>query len=140
MKTIRMEQVWATIQPLIPSYLLFSNKPLEEDTSDDTYIYPQLVSDNITQSSFQWYMQKEARVQFTIVCKNVLWVNETVESVLFDFIDALNTAIAREACNKINTIDNLTILEIQSSTLSPIFYNEKKRAYIVKDFIFQYEW
>jgi ssDNA-binding replication factor A large subunit len=59
--------------------------------------------------------------------------------VLFDVIELLDDTLAREACNKINVTDDIIIQEIQSSTLSPIFYNIKDRAYIVKDFIIKYE-
>lgn len=140
MKTIRMEQIRSVVQPLLVWYTLFSNKPDEADTPNDSFVYMSIVSDNITNASFQWYMMKEARVSFTIVCKTLLWVWETEESVLFDIIDELNTIMAREACNKIDVVDTIRVREIESNTLSPIFYNQKNRAYIVKDFIFKYEW
>ena len=83
-------------------------------------------------------MEREARVAFTIVSKLNFLVGETPESVLIDIVDLLDDEIARVACNKIDFVNNTRVLDVVSSTLSPIFYNEKNRPYIVKDFIFTY--
>lgn len=139
MKTIRMEQLRETIDPLL-SFDLFSSKPEEIDSPSTTYAYLSLVSDSVQVATFQGSMLKTARVSFTIVCKDSLWVNETREQVLFDVVDELNNILAREVCNKINELNGLSIQNIFSDTLSPIFYNLKNRPYIVKDFIIEYIW
>lgn len=141
-RILRSENIYNVIDTLAPITALaevFSRKPDESATPAGSYIYMSIVSDTPKTNSNVWYLANTARVSFTIVCKDTLLAADTEERVLYDIIDALNDSIVNEWCSKIPVWDNDFIMNsITESTISPIFTDQKNRAYIVKTYLFNY--
>jgi hypothetical protein len=53
-------------------------------------------------------------------------------------VDEMTNTIVNEWCSKISERDWFTVNSISEDTISPIFYNEDSRAYVVKDYLFNY--
>lgn len=140
-KSIRTSDVYSFIS-LLPALTgicdVFSQKPVEEQTPTSSYLYLSIVSDNVDVSTLQGIGTKLARVQFNIFSKVTYTPLEDEESVLMDIIQVLDDSIAKEMCNKLHVAWNVTLQEVLSDSRSPIFYNEKNRPYIVKDYLFRY--
>ncbi len=141
-KTLRTENIYNVMNGL-PAITwlaeLFSRKPDEKFTPAWTYVYMSVVSDNTQTNSNVWYLCNTARISFTIVCKKELLAADTEERVLYDVLDAINNAIVNEWCSKIPNRDwDFKMSSITEDAISPIFTNESNRAYMVKDYLFNY--
>ena len=141
-KTLRTENIYNVINaiPAITGLAeVFSRKPDVNATPNWAYVYFGVVSDNTQSYSNKGALANTARISFTIVCKKELGATDTEERVLYDIMDTITNAIVNEWCAKIpNWDDEFVMNSIIESTISPIFTNESNRAYIVKDYIFNY--
>lgn len=120
---------------------VFSEKPAEEyvreNVWDDSYLYLSIVTDNTTTGTdSKGALTKEAIVSFNIVAG--LNKPNTDTDVLFDIIDILNEEIANEGCTKIPDWDWITVRRVTELSPSPIAYNTKNRAVMVKQYLFTY--
>jgi len=139
--TLRGKNVFSVVNTLTNITSLaevFNRKPDKLSIPEWSYLYINIVSDNPRVYSNKWNLMKTARISFTIVCKKTLWSWENEESVLYDIIDKTTNSICNEWCSKISQRDWFIVNSISENSISPIFTNEMNRAYIVKDYLFNY--
>lgn len=139
-KSTRAENVYNFVNAITSITSLcsiYSQKPDEWSIGSWTYCFIQIVSDIPQNNSNVWYINKQARVSFTIVCKDSLWSSDTPERVLGTVIDTITNNIVNQWSNKKTHIDWLILCGIREDTVSPIFMDQN-RHYIVKDYIFTY--
>jgi hypothetical protein len=97
-----------------------------------------IVSDNVRMNSNKWNLLKTARVSFYIICKKVLGVNDTEERVLHSIMSEITNTIVSEWSSKISNRDGIIVNSISEDSISPIFTDEENRAYLIKDYLFNY--
>lgn len=139
--TIRREDIYEVMnaQANITALAeIFSTKPDEKATPSWSYVFISIPSDNNRVYSNKGNLMKSARVSFSIVCKKSLWVTETEERVIYDIIDEINNTIVNEWCTKISDWNGIIVTSISEDAISPLFTDDENRAYIVKDYIFNY--
>lgn len=110
---------------------VFNQPPSVEPTTP--YITISKVTDNTRAGSNIWFLEKTARISITIVW-NAGWDDQWVVEWLQDVI---TNEIVVEDCMKI-TVPNVTVTNITEDTSSPLLYTDKRRQYIVKDYLFTY--
>ena len=117
---------------------IFSTKPDDKVTPNWSYVFVSIVSDNQKMYSNRWNLMKTARISLTVVCKKKLWATDTEERVIYSIIDKITNTIVSEWCVKISQWCWITVTSISEDAISPMFIDEENRAYIVKDYIFNY--
>jgi hypothetical protein len=104
-------------------------------------MYLSLVTDTTTSGTDSgvswWSLLKDAVVSFNIVA----WLNSPITTdtdLLFDIIDELNEQIVDEGCQKIADWDGVDVRKVTEASVTPIVYNTKNRAVVVKQYLFTY--
>jgi len=139
--SIRREDIYEVmnVQANITSLAeIFSTKPDDKATPDGSYIFISISSDVTRMNSNKWNLMKTARVSFTVVSKKTLWATETEERIIYNIIDAITNTIVSEWCSKISNWNDIIVTSISEDTISPIFTDNENRAFIVKDYLFNY--
>lgn len=141
LNTIRREDIFTVInnQSNITDLAeVFSVKPDAKATPTGSYVFISIPSDVTRLNSNKWNLLKTARVSFHIVCKKTLWATDTEERVLYDIIDQITNTIVNEWSYKIANWNWIFVNSISEDNISPMFSDEENRAYIVKDYLFNY--
>ena len=108
--------------------------PIDWEEVKTPYIFLSKVSDVAQVTSNEWYVEKVARISVTIVWSTWWDDQENIENIR----DTITDEIVNESCVKIAEVWSAIINDIQEMSDSPLFYNEKKRQYMVKDYLFTY--
>lgn len=140
LRTTNIFRVLDAIPAITALVEVFSEKPAEEFAPDDSYLYLSIINDTTTTATDSgvegWSLIKEAVVSFNIVA----WVNsaKTDTDELFDIIDVINEETVDEGCQKITTWDWVKMKKVTELAPSPIAYDTKNRAVIIKQYLFTY--
>jgi len=108
--------------------------PVDGSEPRTPYIFFSKVSDNPSVSSNAWYLDKIARISFTIVGNNT----DDDQLVIETIRDTITNEIVRESCVKIEDFNGVLVSDITEDTESPLFYNDKDRQFVTKDYLFTY--
>jgi len=138
LRTIDVYSVTSADASLTSICKVYSQKPHEKATPATSYLYSRIVSDNNDEIGLEEIMTRIARVEFTVVCKEVLGASETIEWVLAFIVDALENALCKFCDSSVISLGTINVLDILGDAKSPIFYDEKNRWYIKKDFLITY--
>ena len=113
--------------------------PMNIDIIEDSFIYPQLVDDNVTNNTSRWPLFKEATIGLNIICKQNIdrqaW--ELPEDILMSIIDVINENIVSTNCKYIDKIDWLSIIWIREWSISPIGYINNRPS-VQKNYLIKY--
>ena len=117
-----------------------SDEYVRDTIGDNSYLYLSIINDATSTWTDSWTnwgsLYKDAVVSFNIVA----WLNKpsTDTNTLFDIIDVINEEIVNEGCSKISDWDWIKVKRVTELSPTPIWYNTKNRAIIVKQYLFTY--
>lgn len=130
--------IWNTIKDIANISnvcTIFNWMPIDWEEPKTPYIFISKVSDTTQTQSNQWYLEKLARISFTIVWNSDDYDQSTIETIK----NTITNELVAEACPKITGFNWVTVSDITEDTESPLLYNNKERQYLVKDYLFTYD-
>lgn len=134
LSTLNIYDVLSGITNITDLCTVFNQLPPEKAEPQTPYIFLSKVTDNNSVTTNKGTVERVARVSITVVGN--IWGDdqETIEEIR----NTITNEVVYQWCSKITQLWGLHVNTVTLDTVSPMLYDDKRRQYIVQDYLFKY--